>query len=313
MRASIVLSVVGLACASRSLPAGSSVSRSQYAGAAPVAAVEGVQTVAWADVRLHLEALVCIVKEQLEGQPPFEGVNVGNRVYCRLPPPATPLERAVDRAWSAALPVVTATGQDESESVRAALRIGAIDARLAAVRRAYLSDRILGLLVAHLAPALAAEGLRCAGLPPPFVPEQRMVAWDTFAPYLSAYAWPDPVITPRDARGQPSGEPKYTMHICLGINGISELPHPDPALVELGFLASFFNPSFIDRAPALFKDLRDEDEFRRITDDAARTRWLRHQLGPRLTHERAMRVAVCRTVATFRSDTGIEIRECGHW
>ena len=273
--------------------------------APPVSATE----LRWTEVRPELAALICLKTFDVPGLGLVEDPIEGDRGQCELPPAATPLERAVEKAWKDASPILSSLFRATREPLRAAMTASS-DQRLAAVRRAYLSQRVVGVLISRLGPALASEGLRCVDCPPPFVPEPRTIDWATFARYLAAYAWPDPVVTPRDARGEPNGEPNYGAHICVGTNGIDELPALDPALVELGFLAAFHNEHFRERAPALFREIRKEAEFTRLRDDAARTRWLRDRLGPRLVAEPEIQRTACATIERFRPDTGIAVPEC---
>ena len=270
--------------------------------------------VSWAEVQPAIEALICMYRVEIEGMDPFDEPVFGHREACKLPPAGTPLERAVERAYATGNPILNAMRHAWVEPVIAAMGTGTGGDQLEAVRSAYLSERFRGLLLAHLEPELLAEDLHCIDCPPPFVPTQRTIGWDEFTPYLSAYIWPDPVVTPRTKRGKPTGEPKYGMHTCIGTNGISELPAPDSVLVELGFLATFHNEALRERAPILFAALRTEAEFLALPDDDdVRTKWLRAQLGARLAGEHEMRVAVCETVARFEADTGIRISECGEW
>jgi hypothetical protein len=263
----------------------------------------------WAQVQPELEALVCLKTFDIPDYGPVEDVVHGDRGQCELPPASTPLERAVETAWKDASLLLGSFYRATREPLLAAMAAPS-DQRQAEVRRAYLSERIVGVLMSRLGPALASEGLRCVDCPPPFVPTPRTIDWATFAPYLAAYAWPDPVVTPLDARGKPAGEPKYSAHICVGTNGIDELPEPDVALVELGFFAAFHNEHFRERAFALFREIREEAEFERLRDDAARTQWLRDHLGPRLVAEPEIQRTACEVVERFRPDTGIEVREC---
>jgi hypothetical protein len=271
--------------------------------------------VSWAEVEPAIAELICMYRLEIEGHGPIDEPVFGHREKaCKLPPAATPLERAVERAYATASPILNGMMHAWREPVLAAMGTGTGAEQLAAVRKAYLSDRFLGLLLAHLEPELLAEDLHCSDCPPAFVPTPRTIGWDEFVPYLSAYVWPDPVVTPRNERGKPTGEPKYGYHICIGTNGISELPAPDPALVELGFLAAFHNAALRERVAVLFAALRTEDEFLGLPDDDdVRTKWLRARLGPRLAGEHEMRVAVCQTVELFEADTGLTIAECGEW
>jgi hypothetical protein len=272
-------------------------------------AATSVATVAGPEVVREIEALVCMMTFELPSGPIEEPI-FGSREHCKLPPAATPLERAVEQAWKDAGPMLSSMRHESIDEVLAALAETDRDARLAAVRRAYFSPRFLGLIVAHLEPALANEGLRCDGCPPAYVPTPRRIAWDELSPYLERYVWADPVETPRDASGNPTGLPKYGMHICIGLNGIAELDDPDPALIELGFLATFHNEPLRERVGKLFRSLQQEPEFLALHDDFLRVRWLRAELGPRLLAEPAMRDSICETVARFEPDTGLSIAEC---
>jgi hypothetical protein len=263
----------------------------------------------WAQVQPELEALFCLKTFDIPGHGGIEEPMPGDRALCELAPAATPLERAVETAWKDASTLLGGFYRATREPLLAAMAAPS-EQRQAAVRQAYFSERIVGVLMSRLVPALASEGLRCVDCPASFVPEPRTIDWATFAPYLAAYAWPDPVVTPLDARGKPAGEPKYSAHICVGTNGIDELPEPDVALVELGFFAAFHNEHFRERAFALFREIREEAEFKRLRDDAARTQWLRDHLGTRLVAEPEIQRTACEVVDRFRPDTGIEVREC---
>jgi hypothetical protein len=118
------------------------------------------------------------------------------------------------------------------------------------------------------------------------------------------------VVTPTDARGWATGKPKYSMHVCAGINGISEMSEADDGLAELGFLAVRHTTLFIERAPKVFAEIRKDPAFVRLKDDESRTRWLRDELGPRLTNDPEVRAALCETVKAQQLRTGIEVTSC---
>lgn len=303
----LAITMLALACSATPMqrPDPSAPPRVETPLVSPVATGE----LRWTEVQPELEALVCLKTFDIPELGLVEEPIEGDRVLCELPPAATPLERAVEQAWTDAKPFLDSFYRATREPLIAAMKAPS-DQRQTAVRRAYFSERIVGVLMSHLGPALATEGLRCVDCPPPLVPEPRTIDWATFAPYLAAYAWPDPVVTPVDARGKPTEEPKYSAHICAGMNGIDELSEPDAALIELGFLAAFNNEHFRERAPALFREIREEAEFTRLRDDAARTEWLRERLGPRLVAEPEIQSTACEVIERFRPDTGIEVREC---
>lgn len=171
----------------------------------------------------------------------------------------------------------------------------------------------MATLLRHLEPALAAQRLRCPDCPHAEPPSRRTVSWAELEPYLAAYIWPDEVVTPRDDRGRSTGKPKLGMHVCVGMNGISEMPQPDPSLVELGFLASFHTEALVERAYAVFRERGADPRFGRLKTDEARTRWLRAEVGPTVVAEPAIRLAVCETIDRFHDDTGLSLEECEQW
>ena len=266
--------------------------------------------VAWTVVEREVESLICMMTFEIEGHPPFQEPVYGSRERCELPPASTPLEQAVERAYAEAAPLLSAMFRDLAPRLRAALEHDDPEERLRASRAVYLEGRFLGVLMAHLLPALEEQELTCVACPAPHEPPSRAVSWETFSTYLAAYAWPDPVVTPTDARGRPTGAPKYRMHVCVGTNGIDEIPSPDTALVELAFLAAFETELFLERAPALYEEIRQDPAFVRLTTDEAGTRWLRDELGPRIVAEPELRLAVCHTVSELRPKTGITIDAC---
>jgi hypothetical protein len=301
-RLALALALLALACVSS--PASPSEAR--------VPGAHGLTSVAPAEVKREIEALVCMMTIELPSGPIEEPI-FGSREHCKLPPSSTPLERAVEQAWTEAKPLLTAMRYAWRDAVIGALAETDPERRLAAVRRAYLSARFSGILIAHLEPALAKEGLRCDGCPARFVPTPRTVVWDELAPYLAGYVWPEDVETPRDANGVATGAPEYALRICIGARGIDEIEDPDPALLELGFLVVLHNETLIDRAVELFRSLLAEPAFARLNDDFLRSRWLRGELGPRLLAEPEIRTATCDAAAKFVADTGVSIAECATW
>lgn len=273
----------------------------------------GPAEVAWSDVRAELAAHVCLRTFELPTGP-IEEPMYGPAISCELPPPETALERAVERAWKEAMPVLSSLRHETRDALLDILATTTGDERLDAVRRTYLKGRFRGLLLAHLEPALADEGLACIDCPSPYVPTPRTIAWAELTPYLIGYVWPESVETPRDADGRPTGErPQYVLKVCIGADGIDEIEDPDPALLELGFLATLQNDVLVDRAAEIYRGMLEEPEFAALHDDFLRSRWLRQQLGPRLLAEPAIRTATCATVERFAADTGLTIAECREW
>jgi hypothetical protein len=168
----------------------------------------------------------------------------------------------------------------------------------------------MDMLLRRLPAALSAEGLRCDDCPIASEPPLREVSWDVFRPYLAAHVWPDPVVTPRDAKGRPSGKPTISVHICAGINGSSELVDPEPAMVKAGFLAAAHTDEVHERAVEVLTALLAEAEYAALESDEDRTQYLRGRLSLRLLADPKVAAGVCATLSRFQADTGVVVVDC---
>ena len=275
---------------------------------APVDAI--TRTVRQAQVRSALEDLICIQRFPDDAGGSYEVAVHGDRGQCKLPPPATALERAAARAYTEANEVIRAYPDEHrvaSELVRSETDP---TERIAAVRAALLSERVLAVLLRRIEPALRAEGLRCGDCPPLPSVTVRTIAWAELAPYLAAYVWPDRVVTPRGADGKPSGEPVHSMHMCVGINGIARMTSVDEDLRFAALLAAFSTEAIFERAPQIFAQIRDSPAYAALTDDAAKTEHLRVNVGPRVAADTIVRMGICDSLLRFAGDTPIRVREC---
>jgi len=268
------------------------------------------QAVSWAEVRTAIELLICIQSFPDGTGERYELPIQGNREECKLPPPATALERATTRAFTEANDVLRAY-PDEDRLAQEAMRAEAEPTnRIAAVRAALLSDRVVAVLLRRIGPALAAESLRCTDCPMPPATTPRTIAWAELAPYLAAYVWPDPVVTLRGADGKPSGAPTHTMHMCVGINGIQRMTTVDEELRFAALLAAFGTEELFARAPEIFAEVRDEPAYAALADDTAKTEYLRTHVGPRVAADAMVRAGICRSLGRFADDTPIRVSDC---
>jgi hypothetical protein len=85
---------------------------------------------------------------------------------------------------------------------------------------------------------------------------------------------------------------------------------PDPALLVAAFLVTFHTDALHERAKTTLRALVEDPGLLALPDDAARTAFLRAQLGPRVAGEPSLHPALCETLARFRSDTGIWVSDC---
>lgn len=264
----------------------------------------------WAEIRGAVGEVICARLHGLPDGRERVSVVAGSRKLCALAPAADPLRRAVDKACDQAQLLIAAIHPD---GLSAAHEAGlAPDERTRRAREAYLtSEEFLRAVLPRLREAMKADGLACSDCPEFSQRPVRKVTWDEFAPYLAAYVWPDPVETPLDASGKPSGMPKYSFHVCGGLNGIGEMKEADPLLVRAAFVATFRNDEFLQFAGEHFQETLNEHAFQTLDDDAARTRYLRSRMPLLTVNDPAARGAVCRAVDAFKADLGFEISDCG--
>ena len=266
-------------------------------------------TVPWTAARAALGELIC--GRVYTGKDGREGFTViaGTRESCVFPPASTPLQRAVDKAAEGAQRLIASV---RPKGLDAAYDAGlSPDERTRRAREAYLaSDDFLRAIVPRLRNAMTDEGMDCNGCPEFLSRATRKVTWSEFAPYLAAYVWPDPVRTPTDVNGKPSGIPPYSFHVCGGLNGIGEMKDPDPLLVRAAFVAAFGNSKFLESAGTHFGETLNEPAFRTLKDDEARTRYLRSHVGTATTQDPSARAAVCRALAEVAADVGIDVSDC---
>ena len=272
-------------------------------------APEDEHAVTWAVLRGEIEALVCLRTVERPDGTKSEMPWAGDREVCGLPPPQTAVERAVAAAFEAARPA-TISLSAEKHAAQEVVRSRSDEGRIAAMREAMLSEAYLGMLLPRLYEALRAEGLECRECPAPVRPQAREVEWATLEPYLVAQVWPDPVVTPRDERGRPSGQPTLSVHVCVGINGIARMEAPDPALIRAAYLGIFHTESVHEAVIATLGTVTTERAYAKLRTDDERTEHLRAQVGPRIMAEPAVRNAVCETLQRFEPDTGVLVVDC---
>ncbi len=276
-------------------------------GRTPTAVPNDDSAVAWADVRAEMDALVCVKAFEHPEMGTYEVPLSGERAACGLPAAATPLERAVERVFADSKDVLVAF-PEEGRAAQEAARTTKGNARLPAVRKALFTDRYLAPIQRRLPDALAKEGLECSDCPTPSATEPRVVAWTELAPYVAAYVWPDPVVTPKGADGKP-GKPTYSMHICVGLNGLSTLPKVDEDVRFAAQLAAFHTEALHERAAATLGEVLAEKAYVALRTDDERTAYLRANVGSRVAADPDVRRGICSTLARLQADVAVRL-EC---
>ncbi len=263
--------------------------------------------ISWRDARAALAAFICVRDFAAEGQPPRVLPVYGENCEHE---PRSPLERAAQRAWADAKPVLSSWRETHRAAQEAVREAELSDALTVHVRDIYLQDPFLRSLVPRLTRAMAADGLRCVDCPEVHAATATRSDWAEFAPYITAHLWPRDVITPRDEHGEPTGAPRYSMAICGGLNGVSEMSSPTPALVRAGFVVAANSEVAVQRAFTRFQELVADPAFKSLERDDERTAFLRERLARSLTNDEALRADACAQLATFYADLGLTLAEC---
>ena len=271
-------------------------------------AADTATRVTWEQVRTVLSEAMCAEIDSSDGDI-FVTVISNDRHRCGATG-ESPLSRAIDRILRDAGLALEPLGidppfNDDATTVPEASR---------GVQAYYLSsDEFLRPILLRLPPELAKENLACADCARPASGPVRRVSWTEFYPYLAAHVWPDPVVTPRGPDGEPAGEPRYSFHMCAGLNGLGEMERPDHLLARAGFLAVMESPTLKERASIVFREIRHEEAFERLIDDAARTAYLRERVAEALDGDAVVKNAACETLQRRRNDLGLDVEECTFW
>lgn len=308
------LITVGFACSSAAprAPAPPDEASAQDVALTPESQADDA-TVTWPQLQAEIEAVICTQTLEPPGRDPVRVPRYGRRDYCGLEPAATPIERSVVAGFASANEVLISLRAERDAAFEAVAEPEPEPGtRLAAVRRAYLSDAFLGVLLVRMDAALAEEGLHCQGCPTPVRPPRREVTWEEFEPYLLAHVWPDPVVTPTDDKGRPTGDLKLHVHICGGLNGVSELAEPDSKLIQAGYLAAIHTSAVHTRVGVFLGEFKKDEGLEALTTDEARTNHMRQAIAPYLLADPAVRTGVCATLARLQPDTGIVVTACDH-
>ncbi|MBL8941812.1 MAG: hypothetical protein JNK45_01640, partial [Myxococcales bacterium] len=80
------------------------------------------QSIAWADLRAEIDALVCVATVEVPGQGGVDAPFFGDRERCGLPPASTPVQRAVAGGYADARPTLIALRPD-GDALRDALAL----------------------------------------------------------------------------------------------------------------------------------------------------------------------------------------------
>ena len=220
------------------------------------------QAVSWKEIRARILDGFCAGETKHEGTT-YPWANFGE-TGCPGIPKKTPVQLAIVDAFEDARSVLVSVKTDASE---AAEKVPDLEKRRAAYADVLLADPLfLRALVVSMEPALARAGLSCADCPETTAAASVTVGWLQFREFVAAHVWPDAVQTPVGSDGKPAARPRYSFHVCAGLNGIARLPDPDPRLVRAAFVAGF-DSDLGELARPLFQRILKERTLRSSSSD----------------------------------------------
>jgi hypothetical protein len=278
-----------------------------------VAAREGAgagpaDSVPWKDVLVSIESSICSGSVEHEGRT-FYYANVGSREECVLAGEPSKLDLIVDAAFVDARPLVGSLGFKADLSERLASMTP--KERDRAARDTYIEDpRFLRALVPRIEGRMREAGLACDGCPVFPFPQVKTIHYAAFRPYLEAYIWPDEVTDRLDASGNPTGEKRYSFHICAGLNGVGQMENPDPDLLRAGFVVVFGTETIHQRAGEVFRDHTTRSDLARLATDRERTDRLRREVPAAVFTGKSLLKTVCGSLDRFENDLGLRLIEC---
>ena len=197
--------------------------------------------------------------------------------------------------------------RERDEKLRA-IPDGTRESREAAARKILLNDPSFAEpILARVVDALAARGETCPDCPGRAAGSTRSVSSKDLTPYVLAFVLVDPVRTV-DSEGKPLSQPKFSFHICTGINTVKALPH-DERLARAGYVttARALKRSAVGDA---FGNALGEEAFGAVADDAARTDYLRKRVAEQLSAGPDVKAAICTVAPDLRRDLALVVTDC---
>ena len=194
------------------------------------------KTVAWSEIERAIAETICfpVVDGEMSDQPSY-----GERFGCGAKAAPNSVRSLVDAAVTDASPFlapIMGYERERDEKLRA-IPDGTRESREAAARKILLNDPSFAEpILARVVDALAARGETCPDCPGRAQVSTRSVSSKDLTPYVLAFVLVDPVRTV-DSEGKPLSQPKFSFHICTGINTVKALPH-DERLARAGYVTT---------------------------------------------------------------------------
>ncbi|MGC8724491.1 MAG: hypothetical protein ACP5VF_11575 [Acidobacteriota bacterium] len=251
-------------------------------------------------VKPALESGVCLLKTEYAGKSYF----VPNPKACPSPPSFSEAQKELAATMRETLAsYLYRTNRLFARALQETPQGEEREAKLlAAYRGLLLSDPTMRrALMPKVEQILAKAGLHCPDCPGPHVaPAPERVTVGQLLPYAAAFLWP--------ARLMPGNACDF--YVCVGMNGMSRIAHPDPLLTEAAFACVYKNGDAMELGEATAGKLMQEKEYAALKDDAAKLAFLQEQEAKRLLADPAFAALVRKEAAVKLPLFGLACADC---
>ena len=273
-----------------------------------IAALTPCTQVSWDQVVQAIRTSSCLVQRP---NVPTDQVFVrGDLRVCSPDAPSSPVAAAVALAFEDVGPLFLTVPNVYSFNVPGWDEIRRMTDHQIAEERArdalFQSEELLSALVPRITARLGEGGLCCDGCPVRPGANRRTIRWVDLAEYVAAFLWIDPLPE------QWSPKVPVRFHVCGALNGVSELPTRDVALIRAGYIAAVLGETTRNAGlSAIEAIVKTDEEFAAITTLKEKTAYLRRRLLDSLRANSAVRDDVCSALMPFLDSLGLDVEGCG--
>lgn len=265
-----------------------------------------VKSVTWSDIRNAIAETICFqAAVGTIGPDP----TIGDRNACGPGSTNKALAEVVDLGIAEAMPLVAVIPGYEPSRVKEAQALSSIQDRTlknGRLKALFLADpSFLEPVLSLILKNLASHGLGCDDCPNPTQRGIRTVSVGDLAPYVLAFITVDPVIS-HDISGHPISPPKFSYHVCSGVNAVAALPR-DVVLARAGFVSAM---GMRHAVGAAVLDIVETPEYEALQTDASRTSYLRQRVHSTLAASEELKENICVTSERFGAETNLMISGC---
>ncbi len=288
--------------------------------AAPPGAIAAGESVSWQDVRAALSDGNCLLGERNRYAPIIGSPKECEEVYGKRP--ASAVKQVVDATLEELYASFLLLGVAPEPQVLGG-DFSALDWPVAASRRhseaVMANPRFQAVVERKVIEKLEEAGLTCPDCPQRSPLPKVTVSLDELMRYVAVMGWPDQVRLGKNPDGTESDQPRYSFHVCTGLNGLSTLHDRRPELESVAPILAFAELSVLQEKTGQhlreamsspgFKELRQlanqQERFARETE------YLRRDVPAKLFADPALREAVAAAVKRLGNEIGLELEAAG--